>query len=410
VKFLFVPGNNSLSHAAKCLAVRERLVSGGHECLIAVTRDNSSFLKSQGCEHVILPDIQESDGAGFPSISWFADQQRIIQCIKAEVDLLKSYRPDRVIGVFRFTIKVSAHLTGIPYDSLICGCMIPYSQTTLGVGDCGRGAVQNHDIDMFFFSAGQKFNRALAHFDIDKIIDIRETLIGDHTFLWDFPEFSPVSEKSGLIHIGPLSWNRWPYDIVDMDSIVNGGSPLAVISFGTCATKIAITKRMIRVLVDKRMIRVLVDMGYRVIVAGGGKISSGELLPEEKGVTVCRFAPLQRIFPHASLIISHGGQMTVFEALCNRVPVVVMPFQPEQAHNGICLEQIGCGRLLVPSKTFVGSSSIYTDALDRMSDEDIKSDILSLVGNPETEKCLSRISDVLVRYHGPETMASILTQ
>jgi UDP:flavonoid glycosyltransferase YjiC (YdhE family) len=401
VKFLFVPGNNSLSHAAKCLAVRERLVSGGHECLIAVTRGNAHFLKSQGCEYVILPDIQEADGAGFPSISWFADQQRIIECIKAEVDLLRSYRPDRVIGVFRFTIKVSAHIAGIPHDSLICGCMTPYSQSALGVDDDGGTAFQTHEINMFFLSAGLKFNRTLAHFDVDKISDIRETLIGDRTFLWDFPEFSPVSQKSGLIHIGPLSWIRWPYDTVDMNSVVNGGSPLAVISFGTCATNIAITKRMIGV---------LVDMGYRVIVAGGGQISAGDLLFEEKSVTVCRFAPLQMIFPHASLIISHGGQMTVFEALCNRVPAVVMPFQPEQAHNGICLERIGCGRLLVPSKTFIGSSSIYTDALDRMSDEDIKSAILSLVGNPETERCLSRISDVLGRYHGPETMASILEQ
>ena len=102
--------------------------------------------------------------------------------------------------------------------------------------------------------------------------------------------------------------------------------------------------------------------------------------------------------------------MTVFEALYNKVPVVVMPFQPEQAHNGICLERIGCGRLLVPSKTFVGSSGIYTDALDRMGDQDIKSAILSLVDNPETKRCLSRVSDVLGNYNGPETMASYLEQ
>lgn len=102
--------------------------------------------------------------------------------------------------------------------------------------------------------------------------------------------------------------------------------------------------------------------------------------------------------------------MTVFEALYNKVPVIVMPFQPEQAHNGICLERIGCGRLLVPSRTFVGSSRIYTDALDRMKDQDIKSAIISLVDNPETGKCLDQISDVLRHYHGPETVASILEQ
>jgi len=69
MRFLFVPGNNSLSHAAKCLAVRGRLISRGHDCLIATTKGNAPFLKDLGFEYVILPDIQEANGAGFPSIS-----------------------------------------------------------------------------------------------------------------------------------------------------------------------------------------------------------------------------------------------------------------------------------------------------------------------------------------------------
>ena len=133
MRFLFIPGNNSLSHAAKCLAVRERLVSRGHNCLIAITQGNSHFLKDQGCEYVILPDIQEINGAGFPSISWFTDHQRIIECIKAEAALLNQYKPHRAIGVFRFTLKASARIAGISYDSLICGCMTPYSESVLGV-------------------------------------------------------------------------------------------------------------------------------------------------------------------------------------------------------------------------------------------------------------------------------------
>jgi UDP:flavonoid glycosyltransferase YjiC (YdhE family) len=402
MRFLFVPGNNSLSHAAKCLTISERLISRGHECLIAITRGNAQFLKNLDHEHVILPDIQESDGAGFPSISWFTDRHRIIEAIKAETALLNECRPHRVIGVFRFTLKASAQIAGIPYDSLICGCMTPYSQSVLGIPDDEPDQeFSKNNINMFFLSAGLKFNRALLHLGIDKVSDIRETLMGDRTFLWDFPEFNPVSEKEGMIHVGPLSWDKWPYDTLDINSVINGGSPLAVISFGTCATNAAITKRMIRV---------LVDMGYRVIVAGGGQMVASDKVPEQDGVTACLFAPLERILPHASLIISHGGQMTVFEALHNKVPVIVMPFQPEQAHNGICLERIGCGRLLVPSRTFVGSSRIYTDALDRMKDQDIKSAIISLVDNPETGKCLDQISDVLRHYHGPETVASSLEQ
>jgi hypothetical protein len=45
-----------------------------------------------------------------------------------------------------------------------------------------------------------------------------------------------------------------------------------------------------------------------------------------------------------------------------------------------------------------------------MTDYDIKSAIASLVENPETKKRLGHISDVLGRYNGPETVASILEQ
>lgn len=400
MRFLFIPGNNSLSHAAKCLVIREKLVARGHECLIAITERNSYFLKNLGCDYVVIPDIQESDGAGFPSISWFTDQQRIIECINAERSLLNRYRPHRVIGVFRFTLKASAHIACIPYDSLICGCMTPYSLGVLGAADDEpKTGIGQNDINMFFMSAGLKFNRSISHLGLEKVNDIRETLIGDRTFLWDFPEFSPIMENKGLIHLGPLSWDRWPYDRLDISPVSNGGPPLAVISFGTCVNNTSIAKRLIRV---------LVDMGYRIIVAGGGRIEADDMTRAEKDVTICRFAPLQRIFPLASLLISHGGQMTIFEALYNKVPVVVMPFQPEQAHNGICLERIGCGRLLVPSKTFVGSSRIYTDALNCMTDHDIKSAITSLVNDPQTEICLQQISETLGRYNGAETMAGLL--
>ena len=81
MRFLFIPGNNSLSHIAKCLAVREKLISNGHEVRIAVSKKNSYFLKNLGYDHFILPDIQEIDGAGFPSISWFSDRQRIIKSL-----------------------------------------------------------------------------------------------------------------------------------------------------------------------------------------------------------------------------------------------------------------------------------------------------------------------------------------
>jgi UDP:flavonoid glycosyltransferase YjiC (YdhE family) len=118
MKFLLLPGNNSLSHVTKCLAMEEALSARGHQVLIAASRKHASFLRLLPCRHTVLPDIQEVDDGAAPSLAWFRRPERIRACIEAEIALLKAYRPDRILGVFRFTAKAAAAVCGIPYDSL----------------------------------------------------------------------------------------------------------------------------------------------------------------------------------------------------------------------------------------------------------------------------------------------------
>ena len=105
MRLLLVPGNNSLSNVAKALAIQEALTARGHEVRIAVSHKRRLFLKALGYDHYILPDIQESDEAGFPTVNWFNRPQGTVDCIKAEVKLLREFKPHRVLGIFRFTLK-----------------------------------------------------------------------------------------------------------------------------------------------------------------------------------------------------------------------------------------------------------------------------------------------------------------
>ena len=100
--------------------------------------------------------------------------------------------------------------------------------------------------------------------------------------------------------------------------------------------------------------------------------------------------------------------MTIFEALAHEIPVVVMPFHPEQSHNGICLERIGCGRMIVPACRFVGNSSVYTDMLAVTEDEKIKMMISELVENPDTKNNLRNFKNIISQYNGLETISGRL--
>ncbi|OIP36833.1 MAG: glycosyl transferase [Deltaproteobacteria bacterium CG2_30_66_27] len=400
MRFLLVPGNNSLSHVAKCLALESSLTSRGHRVVVAVSRKRAGFVEGRGVDTRILPDIQESDEAGFPTVAWFHRPKRIAECISSEVDLMKEIRPDRVLGVFRFTLKASARLAGIPFDSLSCGCMLPRYTEVLGFAPGEAGSeLQRYYLDSFYRYAGAKTSLALRSFGLPAIGDIRSMLEGDRTFLWDFPEFAPLPDGATATHVGPISWNGWHDEGPDPGGVPVGRRPLAVVTFGTC---------MMSAEAASRILRILLDLGYEVVLAAGGQNELMNVMADEPRVTIRRFAPLRSLFSHASITVCHGGQLTVFEALSHRIPVLIMPFQPEQAHNAVCLKRLGCGDRLVPALPFRGNPEVYLEAFRRTEDREIQSVIRGLIEDPGTAGRLSAIRDVLGKYDGTATLTSLI--
>ena len=228
MKFLIVPGNNSLSHVAKCLALQESLRARGHDTLVAVSARNSAFLDRLGIPHEVLPDIQENDGSALPTVEWFRNSAGIERCIRAEMELIARYAPDRVIGVFRFTLKAASAALGVPFDSLACGCMIPGTTEVLGFGpgEPGREA-QRIILDGFYRYGALRTGEVLGRMGLPEVSDIREMLVGEHTFLWDMPGFHMTEPMEGVMHIGPIAWDRWPYEPMDIDAILKRGKRVA---------------------------------------------------------------------------------------------------------------------------------------------------------------------------------------
>ena len=402
MRYLLIPENNSLSHVAKCLAIREVLLGKGHDVLIAVNRKHSLFLNRNGVNCHILPDIQEIDGAAFPTTLWFKYPERFYECVQEELALLKNYRPDRILGIFRFTSKASARIAGIPFDSLVCGCMMPDSAEGLGfaAGETGRD-LQKENLKGFFQYAAAKTSMALTSLGLDKITDIRCMLKGDRTYLWDFPEFFPIRLDKSTTHVGPVVNSQWPPGSMGIEWADNGRNPLAVITFGTCTISLPVAERITNL---------LLNMGYDVLIAAGGQSGMSSIVHRQSRVMFYNFAPLHKILPHTSLLICHGGQMTVFEAIGHQIPVVVMPFQPEQAHNGVCLEKLGCGCRLIQPQPFRQNPGVYTEALNRMSDTEIKSKISLLTGAHQTRERLAAVKQLLEGYNGAETVARLLEE
>jgi UDP-N-acetylglucosamine:LPS N-acetylglucosamine transferase len=304
------------------------------------------------------------------------------------------------LGVFNFTLKISAKIISVHYDSLICGCMLKGSVDVLGFhGNESDIERQQINMETFFYYATRKMNKALTYLSLDEIDDIRDLFEGERTFLWDFPEFMPIPLKQNFFHVGPLSYKKLETDQEDTDFLSNNKEPLVVISFGTCSGNQDVVRRLSRICLDS---------GFKVLIAAGGQKKYLNLMPGETKVTTHLFADLDAALSKASLLITHGGQLTVFEALQKKVPVLVMPFQPEQAHNGICLERIGCGKLLIPPIPFRTGSEVYIDAFNQMQDKEIINKLNILCSNINVTSNLAKMSELLKIYKGADTMVSMM--
>ena len=400
MKFLLIPSNNSLSHVAKCVALESELSKRGHCVLIAVSHKHVNFLKRLGLAFAVLPDIQESDDGALPSLAWFRSQDFLRACIQAEMDLMKGFDPDRVVGIFRFTLRVSTAILNIPYDAVSCGCMMPDVREVLGFRQNENGASEQAlYLDNFFRFAGRRMARVMEALGAAPLMDMRDLLMGDRTFLWDFPQFMPLPERDGRYYIGPLLWGRWP-DMGDPpDPFTNGKRPLAVLSLGTRKGSQSVVRKMIRCLTQS---------GYNVMIACGGLTEPTGIVPSADNVRIWRFAPLEHVLSQAQILVCHGGQMTIFEALLQKVPVLVVPSHPEQAHNGVCIERIKCGRRLSPPMAFKGDIETYVAGFTQQGDEQVMEMITRVASDDRMTRGLGQAQQDLQAYNAPVRAADLL--
>ena len=93
----------------------------------------------------------------------------------------------------------------------------------------------------------------------------------------------------------------------------------------------------------RKLIASLSDAPYRVIVSLGPQHSELELGPSMVGE---EFLPQTSILPQVDLVITHGGNNTITEALHFGLPMVVLPLFWDQYDNAQRIDETGFGRRL----------------------------------------------------------------
>jgi MGT family glycosyltransferase len=110
----------------------------------------------------------------------------------------------------------------------------------------------------------------------------------------------------------------------------------------------------------QRLVDVLATSEHRVIVSKGPLAERVTLHDNQTGEG---FLPQPAILPQVDLVITHGGNNTVTEALHNGLPMVVLPLFWDQVDNAQRIEEVGFGRRLA---TYDFRDEELTDAIDEL--------------------------------------------
>jgi hypothetical protein len=154
------------------------------------------------------------------------------------------------------------------------------------------------------------------------------------------------------------------------------------------------------------------DAYRRIIAALGalpvrGIVTLGGLEPEEPlvapaNVEVRAFARHHELFPHASLVIGHGGHSTTFRALAHGVPVILMPMHPllDQPMIAAAVASAGAGAAL---RRTASSSRIAAAVTSVLADSTVRAAAVRIGERIRSTDAAAAAAAILERLGGGGT-------
>jgi UDP:flavonoid glycosyltransferase YjiC (YdhE family) len=165
------------------------------------------------------------------------------------------------------------------------------------------------------------------------------------------------------------------------------GRPLVYLTLGT-------TGAFAQPAVLRQMTTALADVAADALLASGPAVPADSLETVPDNVTVVDWVPQAELMPHVNVAVHHGGSGTLFAALANGVPQVLIPQGADQFANADWLAGTGAGIRILP---------------DEVTPSSIAGAIEELLGNQEATAAAHRLRAEIERMPSMEECVERLT-
>jgi UDP:flavonoid glycosyltransferase YjiC (YdhE family) len=349
---LCIPYTYTLSHISRLLFVAKVLKMKGYEVVFCGESSKVNFINQEG--FIVIPLYEPDPHLLYGNIRKgklrFIDNATIERMIEADLDLYQKVKPDIVLTDGRFTAPISTQIAGIKHVAIVNVSSteyraLPYvpffdwipewlirrnTEIWKALG------LLNLKLEMFIFNnVMDTFKKLSKKYGLRKTITATNCLTGkDVTLLADIPEYFPTRNlPENYYYIGPLTWKSniqppswWPPK--------RGDKPLIYITMGTTGISDFFRK----------VYELFKASEMTAIITTGAQVTGIETVPGK--VYVEDFIDGDLVMKECDLVVCHGGNGTIYQALQKGKPIIGIPTIPDQKFNMRRVEALGVGRML----------------------------------------------------------------
>jgi MGT family glycosyltransferase len=399
MRILCMPYTHTFSHLIRPLAVAAKLRAMGHEVLFSGESSKTSYLERQNFEVLPLaePNPEEIYGNIRAGKLRFIQEEELNRLIEADLELYKHAKPDLILADGRFSSAISAQIAGILHAAVVNVSSteyraVPYVPFFDKIPAPDGSAVRklldrtNLALEMLVFdNVMAAFSKLSRRHQLRQKVTATNCLAGvDLTLMPDTPQYFPTRNlPANYRYVGPLNWKMdtptpewWPPN--------DEGRPLLYLTMGTTGTPELF----------KAVYEALVGEPYHIVATTGGQL---EGFPPAENFQHADYIDGDLVLERSKMVICHGGNGTIMQALGQGVPVLGMPTIPDQAYNMRRVSALGLG-LSVDEK----------EAVRRP--ERIREAVGELLQTPDYGKNCLAFKDSLDGYDPPRQAAEAVLQ
>ena len=365
----------TLSHLSRPLALSIELRKRGFNLIFAGQSAKIRFIVFEGFE--VIPIFEPEADILYGNIRKgklrFVEKAVIETMIAADLEVIGTLKPSMVLSDGRFSAMISAQIAGIPHAAIVNASSTPYRTIPYVpvltkmewvnrlVGKSGHAFLEKMNLMLemrVFDNAMRVFKNLSRRYGLSSAVTATNCLCGtDLTLMADIPEYFPTTNlPENYYYIGQLTWTPtqpiapvkwWPPD--------TQGRCLIYFSMGT--TGVPEFFKVVANAFSKSKVC--------AVVSTGGQPADIHTKPPH--LYVAEYIDGDRIMEICELVVCHGGNGTIYQALKHGKPVIGIPTLPDQKFNMRRVEALGLGKSMA-LKRFVRQPDTLTDLINAVLD------------------------------------------